>query len=137
MINFQHIITSISDFFVPHDGLRDQAQDLINTYDTNGDNTINVAAMGEGQHNALPGLLGAGARAFARADADGNGNGVATLREVRNLLKQYDTGNIVPDTAGDHHLDGIELLRFVYDMSLPTPTQSTKQAAAGASQLAA
>lgn len=132
MINFQNVLTSVNDFFVPRDGLRHQAQDLITTYDTDGNNTINVDALREDQHITLPGFFGAGARSFTRADAEGNGNGVATLREVRNLLKQYDTGNVVPGTAGDRHLDGIEILRFTQDMSTPRPTQSTTQASNGA-----
>ncbi|MCW2972615.1 MAG: hypothetical protein JWN72_888 [Thermoleophilia bacterium] len=136
MINFQNVLASVNDFFVPRDGLRQQAQDLISIYDVDGDNRINVTTGREDQHVTLPGFFGAGARSFVRADAGGNDNGVATLREVRNLLKQYDTGNVLPDTAGDRHLDGIEVLRFAHDMASPRPTQSTTQATAGVQWLA-
>jgi hypothetical protein len=137
MTFISNIITKVDNFFVPHDGLRDQAAELIADYDGNGDSKIDVGALQEDKRAALPGFFGTAVRSFAGADEAGNGNGSASLREVRNLLKTYDTGDGTADTTGNKHLEGVELLHFTHDFAAPRPTQGPSQSVDGVTQLAA
>lgn len=123
--------------FVPRDGLYDQAKKVIADNDPDGDGRVDVRAIQSGERTPPPGLFGITSRGFARADQEGNGNGVATIREVRNFLKKYDTGaDWDPSLAGNKTIDGIELLRILADLWMPESNESTKQANSGAQQLA-
>lgn len=111
------IRTTMDNLFVPKDGLYYQAKDLIGAFDSDGDGRINIEGLRQSGGNAL--LLGTPGRGFAAADEGGNGNGVATIREVRNHLKQFDTGNgFDPASIGDRYLDGIEMLRMIGDAAI-------------------
>lgn len=133
---FTNLIIKIDNALVPKDGLYDQARDVIAHFDKDGDTRINVSAL-TGDNTPPPGILGIAGRGFHAADDRGNGNGYASIREVRNVLKGYDTGNpFSPDSAGDKHIDGIELLRLLGDFAQPWSTSAGDQAASGASQLA-
>jgi hypothetical protein len=124
--------------FVPHDGLYRQARDLIAQHDPDGNGRVDVSAIQSGERTPPPGLFGITSRGFARADDEGNGDGQSSVREVRNLLKQYDTGNDWdPSKAGDRTIDGVELLRLLGDLSAPKPTAAPEQASRGATQAAA
>lgn len=123
--------------FVPRDGLYRQAKELIAQHDPDGNGRVDVSAIQSGEHTPPPGIFGITTRGFVRADSDGNGNGQASIREVRNLLKQYDTGNgWDPSKSGDRTIDGVELLRLLADLSAPTPSAAPEQAARGATQTA-
>lgn len=120
--------------FVPKDGLYYQAKDLIDAFDSDGDGRINVEGLRNSGGDLM--LLGAPGRGFAAADEGGNGNGVATLREVRNHLKQFDTGNgFDPASVGDRYLDGIELLRLAADSFLPGLFSGTRGGGESLAQL--
>ena len=124
--------------FVPHDGLYAQAKDLIAQHDPDGDGRVDVSAIQSGERTPPPGLFGITSRGFARADAEGNGDGQASVKEVRALLKQYDTGaDWDPSVAGNKMIDGVELLRLLQDLALPDSDAGPGQAAQGAEQLAA
>jgi hypothetical protein len=129
------IRNAFDNLFVPHDGLYDQARELIKNNDPNGDGKVDVSAIQSGERQPPPGLFGITSRGFAQADAEGNGNGQATVKEVRALLKQYDTGvDWDPSSAGNKSIDGFELLRLLQDLSAPTPRGATEQASHGAEQ---
>lgn len=122
--------------FVPRDGLYHQAKQVIADHDPDGDGRVDVRAIQSGERTPPPGLFGITSRGFARADEEGNGNGVATVREVRNLLKKYDTGaDWDPSLAGNKTIDGVELLRLLSDLWMPGSKESTTQATAGAAQI--
>ncbi len=129
------IRNAFDNLFVPHDGLYDQARELIRNNDPDGDGKVDVSAIQSGERQPPPGLFGITSRGFALADSQGNGNGQATVKEVRALLKQYDTGvDWDPSAAGNKSIDGFELLRLLQDLSAPTPRASTEQATRGAEQ---
>lgn len=131
------IRNAIDNLLIPHDGLYDQAREVISHNDPDGDGRVDVQAIQSGDVTPPPGLLGITSRGFAQADADGDGNGSATVREVRSLLKRYDTGNgLSPGAAGDRTIDGFELLRLLGDLAAPAPSAATEQAARGAQQAA-
>lgn len=131
----------MDNLFVPRDGLYRQAQELIAQHDSDGDGRINVAAVTGGPQIQLPfvgDLLNAPGRGFEAADRAGNGDGVATVREVRNLLKRYDVGSSArPDAGGDGTLDGVEGLRMMAELTAPAANGAAAGASRGAEQLAA
>lgn len=127
--------TFFDNLFVPRDGLYDQARQVIADNDPDGNGRIDVSAIQSGERTPPPGLFGITSRGFARADAEGNGDGQATIREVRNLLKQYDDGaDWDPSLAGNRTIDGVELLRLLHDLSMQAPSAAATQAARGATQ---
>ena len=129
------IRNTFENLFVPHDGLYDQARELIANSDPDGDGKVDVAGIQSGERQPPPGLFGITSRGFAQADAEGNGDGQASVKEVRALLKQYDTGvDWDPGSAGNKSIDGFELLRLLQDLSAPTPSASAEQATQGATQ---
>ncbi len=130
------IRNAFENLFVPHDGLYDQAKSIIANHDPDGDGRVDVSAFQSGEHIPPPGLFGITSRGFARADADGNGDGQATVKEVRALLKKYDTGTAWdPSKAGDKTIDGVELLRLLGDLWSPVSASSAReQATWGAEQ---
>ncbi len=137
MTFIDNVRTFFDNLFVPHDGLYDQAKQLIAQNDPDGNGRVDVSAIQSGERTPPPGLFGITSRGFARADSDGNGDGQATVREVRNLLKQYDTGvDWDPSKAGDKRVDGVELLRLMSDLSMPSSNSSVDQAGSGAKQVA-
>lgn len=125
--------TFMDNLFVPRDGLYQQAKDVIAQHDPDGDGRVDVRAIQNGERTPPPGLFGITSRGFAQADAEGNGNGIATIREVRNFLKKYDTGaDWDPSLAGNRTIDGVELLRLLGDLWNPTSGSAATQAAQGA-----
>lgn len=132
-----NIRSAFENLFVPHDGFYDQARELVANNDPDGDGKVDVSAIQSGERQPPPGLFGITSRGFAQADADGNGNGQATVKEVRALLKQYDTGvDWDPSSAGNKSIDGFELLRLLQDLSAPAPSSAPEQASQGARQTA-
>jgi hypothetical protein len=131
------IRTTLENLFVPKDGLYDQARELVAGNDPDGDGRIDVSAIHSGERTPPPGLFGITGRGFARADAEGNGDGQASIKEVRALLKQYDTGaDWDPSAAGNKSIDGLELLRLLQDLAAPAPGAAIEQATAGAGEAA-
>jgi hypothetical protein len=121
--------------FVPRDGLYDQARNVIAQHDPDGNGRVDVSAIQSGERTPPPGLFGITSRGFARADSDGNGDGQASVREVRNLLRKYDTGaDWDPGLAGNKTIDGVELLRLLHDLAQPGPAAAAEQATQGATQ---
>ena len=131
------IRNAFENLFVPHDGLYDQARELIANNDPDGNGRVDVSAIQSGERQPPPGLFGITSRGFALADSEGNGDGQASVKEVRALLKRYDTGvDWDPSSAGNRSIDGFELLRLLQDLSAPAPTAAPEQASAGARQAA-
>jgi hypothetical protein len=132
---FRHMLDNL---FVPKDGLYQQARDVIAQNDPDGDGRVDVSAIQSGERQPPPGLFGITSRGFAQADALGNGDGQATVKEVRALLKRYDTGaDWDPSLAGNKTIDGVELLQLLHDLSLPDSDAGPSQATQGAQQLPA
>jgi hypothetical protein len=96
--------------FVPKDTLYRQAQDLIQQADVDGDGVLDL--NDKAQRDKLDDLHRKG---FLLADSLGWQNGVVSVRELRNGLKKYDTGDD-PKTGGpDGAIGGVEWLRIIRD----------------------
>ena len=115
---FRSVVNAVT---VPHDGVGDQARDILARADTNGDKVVPLDDASEGYAT----INGSAAtldirRGIAFADQIGNQDGRATLREIRSALLRYDTGAPGdPESVGNHHIEGFEWAQLARDFARP------------------